>query len=291
MYKLNFNHLYYFLTIAQEGSIVKAAKRLGMTQPSMSHQLRLLEQDLGKKLFDRVGKKLVLNQHGDRVREHAHKIFRQSEEMIKTLKNDHQSVMKLVKVGVVPWLPKEIITDIVHPFVHSRYHLLQVYQGELSSLLKDLEARNLDIIICDDPYVDRSKKFVAHKLKSETVICVSSKEEKKRKSIQEVLQNKRFVRFTEQCALYPKLESFFKRYKLNPDIVAEFVDSTLLVQAIEKGLGLVGFIPQSLAKHGLKQGRLFKLGNLPDIQYTIWGVTLKGNEQTGLMAPILKKKS
>ncbi len=60
MYKINFNHLYYFLTISKEGSIVKASKKLHMTQPALSHQLKSLEIDLGKKLFDRVGRRLIL---------------------------------------------------------------------------------------------------------------------------------------------------------------------------------------------------------------------------------------
>ena len=64
MYRINFNHLYYFLIISKEGSIVKAAKKLNITQPALSHQLRLLEEDLGKKLFDRVGKRLVINSDG-----------------------------------------------------------------------------------------------------------------------------------------------------------------------------------------------------------------------------------
>ena len=51
MYKINFNHLYYFLTISKEGSIVKASKKLHMTQPALSHQLRLLEEDLGNTCY------------------------------------------------------------------------------------------------------------------------------------------------------------------------------------------------------------------------------------------------
>ena len=86
MYKINFNHLYYFLMIAKEGSIVRASKKLHMTQPALSHQLRLLEEDLGKKLFDRVGRRLEINKNGELVREYATKIFRHSEEMLEFLK-------------------------------------------------------------------------------------------------------------------------------------------------------------------------------------------------------------
>jgi DNA-binding transcriptional LysR family regulator len=51
MYKLNFNHLHYFLTISEEGSIVKAAKKLNMTQPSLSHQLKIVGTRPRKKAF------------------------------------------------------------------------------------------------------------------------------------------------------------------------------------------------------------------------------------------------
>jgi Bacterial regulatory helix-turn-helix protein, lysR family len=59
---LNFHHLRYFWTVARKGSVRKAAEELHVSQPSISAQLRLLEESFGQKLFRRGGRNLVLNE-------------------------------------------------------------------------------------------------------------------------------------------------------------------------------------------------------------------------------------
>ena len=61
MAPLNYHHLYYFYVTATEGSIAKASKQLNLTPQTISGQIGLLENAFGFLLFDRVGKKLILN--------------------------------------------------------------------------------------------------------------------------------------------------------------------------------------------------------------------------------------
>jgi LysR family transcriptional activator of nhaA len=107
MYKVNFNHLYYFITIANLGSIVKASEVLNVTQPALSHQLRQLEEDLGQKLFDRKGRGLIVNEFGKKVYNHANKIFREADQMFESLKPDTYQKKRVIQVGVISWLPTE----------------------------------------------------------------------------------------------------------------------------------------------------------------------------------------
>ncbi|MDH4001101.1 MAG: LysR family transcriptional regulator, partial [Xanthomonadales bacterium] len=64
MRHLNYNHLLYFHTVAREGSIAKASERLHLTPQTISGQLKLLEESVGKPLFDRVGRGLMLTETG-----------------------------------------------------------------------------------------------------------------------------------------------------------------------------------------------------------------------------------
>ena len=57
---LNYHHLLYFWVVAREGSIAAATRKLNLTQPTISAQLRLLEESLGEKLFEKSGRSLVL---------------------------------------------------------------------------------------------------------------------------------------------------------------------------------------------------------------------------------------
>lgn len=57
---LNYHHLLYFRTIVRAGGVNKAAEALGLSQSTLSSQLKDLEESLGTQLFDRKGRKLVL---------------------------------------------------------------------------------------------------------------------------------------------------------------------------------------------------------------------------------------
>ena len=61
---LNYHHLLYFWTVAREGSIARACDQLRLAQPTISGQLRLLEETMGEKLFARSGRGLKLTEVG-----------------------------------------------------------------------------------------------------------------------------------------------------------------------------------------------------------------------------------
>ena len=72
---LNFHHLRYFWTVAKTESVRRAAEELHVSQPSISAQLKLLEESLGEKLFRRSGRNLVLTEAGQVVLSYADEIF------------------------------------------------------------------------------------------------------------------------------------------------------------------------------------------------------------------------
>ena len=61
---LNYHHLYYFWTAAREGGVVKASEKLNLAQPTISGQIKILEESLGERLFERQGRGLVLTETG-----------------------------------------------------------------------------------------------------------------------------------------------------------------------------------------------------------------------------------
>ena len=83
---LNFHHLRYFWMVARKGGVRKAAEELHVSQPSISAQLRLLEESLGEKLFKRTGRRLVLSEMGELVLTYADEIFAAGRELMNAVK-------------------------------------------------------------------------------------------------------------------------------------------------------------------------------------------------------------
>lgn len=72
---MELKQLEYFMTLSQELHFTRAAEKLGITQPSLSQQIRLLEHEVGMPLFDRVGKKTLLTEAGRALLHHGYNVF------------------------------------------------------------------------------------------------------------------------------------------------------------------------------------------------------------------------
>ena len=81
----NFNHLYYFYMTVKSGGVTIAAKHLSVSQPSLSGQLRVLEEFLQIKLFKKVGRKNELTREGSMVFGYCRQMFELSQEMHETI--------------------------------------------------------------------------------------------------------------------------------------------------------------------------------------------------------------
>lgn len=288
MYKLNFNHLHYFLTIAREGSIVKASKKLNLTQPALSHQLRLLEEDLGKKLFDRVGKRLILNSYGESVESYASKIFRHSEEMIQSLKTENKNFLRIIKIGTVPWIPKEKIYEIIKPLLFSPHIQIEIYQKELETLIKDVQGNRIEIVLCDSPYSGRSSKLQGHRIFTDPIYCVSARKTGYKGNFPKSIEGKNAIVYSEASLLTDKIDAFLKTNKVSIRKVGAFSDLTLIKTSVQHG-GVLSFLPASEVKIPIKEKKLYKIGELKNIKFSLWAITRKDYKEDGIVANILKK--
>jgi DNA-binding transcriptional LysR family regulator len=82
---IEIRHLRYFLAVAEAGSFSRAADHLGISQPSISQQMRDVEARLRVSLFQRRGKRILLTPPGLIFQEHAHALLRQLEALLQEL--------------------------------------------------------------------------------------------------------------------------------------------------------------------------------------------------------------
>jgi LysR family cyn operon transcriptional activator len=113
---LELRHLRYFLAVAEAGSFSRAADRLGISQPSVSQQMRDLEAGLRVSLFQRRGKRILLTSTGLIFQEHARGILRQLENFLQEVSSEPGQLRGALHVGVVPVLNVALMPDLLGLF-------------------------------------------------------------------------------------------------------------------------------------------------------------------------------
>src|SRR5437762_8373875 len=125
-------HLRYFLALARAGSFSRAADRLGISQPSVSQQMRDLETALRVSLFQRRGKRILLTSAGLVFQEHARAILHQLENFLDELGGDSEQVRGDLHLGTVPWLDVALVPQLLGLFA-ATYPPFNLTVTEISS--------------------------------------------------------------------------------------------------------------------------------------------------------------
>lgn len=154
---MEFRVLRYFLTVAREGSFTGAAKFLHITQPTLSRQLKELEEELGKKLFIRKSHNIVLTDEGRLLRKRAEEIIGMVDKVEKEFYSMEDTVSGDVYIGGGETDAMKLIAKIVKglqsTYPNIKYHL---YSGNSEEVTEQLDKGLLDFGILIQP-ADLSK--------------------------------------------------------------------------------------------------------------------------------------
>lgn len=149
MIPLNYHHLYYFHTIAREGSVAKAAAALFLAQPTLSAQLKALEAALKRRLFDRTGRRLVLTEDGRVVLRYADAIFRLGAELEDDLRDRPARGLLRVQFGVVSGTPRAAVEALVSEALDAGASHVDCREAPLPELLQELAEHRIDALLSD----------------------------------------------------------------------------------------------------------------------------------------------
>ncbi len=239
---LNYHHLLYFWTVAREGTIARAGEKLHLGQPAISTQLRLLEQSLGQKLFQKSGRNLELTETGRMVYRYADEIFSLGREMLDSVKGRPTGKPVRFVVGIVDVMPKLIAKRLLEPALQLSDPLrLVCIEDSLEKLLSELALHNVDIVLSDTPVTGAMRIRAFNHLLGESPLAVFGTKElarKYRKGFPKSLDGAPFLLQGRASAVRRSLETWFDSHDLHPLIRAEFDDSALLKVFGQAGEGL-----------------------------------------------------
>jgi LysR family transcriptional activator of nhaA len=265
---LNFRHLYYFWVVAKEGGITRAAERLGLAVQTISSQLNLLEQSLGKTLFSQQGRRLVLTEAGRLAMNYADQIFLLGTQMQEAVSEADSGRVRLA-VGISDSLPKLSAYRMLEEAMHiDRKVRLVCYEDQFDALLADLALHKLDVVLTDREVQPGSAlKVFSHQLFESEMLVVGAPELAANvgKDFPGNLNGAPFLLPTRNNALRGKIDEWFVQHQVKPDVVGEFEDNALLNTFGRRGLGLF-FAPAALALEIEEQYGAVQVGAVPGVR-------------------------
>ncbi len=286
---MNYHHLYYFWTIAKEGGVTKACHTLRLSQPTLSSQLKQFEQFMGKPLFERKSRKLVLNDSGKVVFEAAEKIFKTGEALLGTLHQDQSTVWTTLKVGVVGTLPRKDVFDFLQLPIAKPYVRLEILSDSFEELLPKLLEKEIDMVLSHRKAPPEMKSLFNYSLDQSSFVFVAKNDLKNlRRRFPKSIEGLPLFLPTHHRYIRSGIESFLKRHEIAATIKGEVQDSELLRLIAVSGEG-VSVVERSAVNDLIKSKELVVLGELGELTEEYFLISFARENLPRVVKDILKK--
>ena len=237
----SYRHLYYFWVVAKEGGMAKAASRLDMAVQTVSTQVRELEKSLGYELLKPAGRGVALTDAGVAAMRQAELIFQLGEKLPDVVRDALGTPSVRLAVGISEGLPKLAVRQLMQPVMHTPNLRLICQEDEFEDLLGDLALHRLDVVLADRPAPNNpSLKVYSHSLGSSELswyapeVWLSAAQ----KDFPQSLATVPVLLPTASAAVRQRIDGWFERLGIKPNLVGEFDDSALLKTFGAAGMGV-----------------------------------------------------
>jgi len=240
---MNLKHLHYFWVAAKAGGIARAGEQLHTTPQTLSEQIKLLEASLGHKLFRKSGRRLELTDEGRLALGYADKIFSLSAEMEAAVRESRGAQRTLeFRVGVADSMAKAVVYRLLEPALSVRMPVrLLCSVGKFPDLLPQLALNRLDLVIAEEPITNRiSVKAFNHPLGGTPMsfFCTPALKASLKGPFPQCLHDAPMLIQGRAASVRASLEGWLSRRQIQPRIIGEFDDLTLLKTFGGRGRGV-----------------------------------------------------
>lgn len=242
---MEFKQLKYFIQVAQEQNYTKAAKKLFISQPALSWQIKNLEEELGVKLFHYDGKKLCLTHTGEILLDHAEQLIDKRQKVVEELQNFDDVVKGHIRIGV-PELFGFCIKSIMN-FMKSypEVRVSMVSNGSLA-IQRLVEKDQLDLGVITNTIVSNGFDVIELPISYSIVLVVNKKHHLAQKqSISFAnLKNETFINFNEENYTLGRLTiENCKKAGFTPNILLSSTEWDMIIEFVASG-PYVSVIPE-----------------------------------------------
>ncbi|WP_066708699.1 transcriptional activator NhaR [Curvibacter delicatus] len=240
---MNFKHLYYFWVTARAGGIMRAGEQLHTTPQTLSGQIKLLEDRLGRKLFRKSGRQLELTEDGRVALDYADDIFTLGAELESALRQPRSGPRVLdFRVGVADSVAKSVAYRLLEPAMALDVPVRLIgSEGKFPDLLAQLALHRLDLVIADEPLTRRiSVKAFNHALGTSPMsfFCAPALKNQLQGKFPQCLHDAPMLIQGAASSVRQQLDGWLVRQQIQPRIVGEFDDGALMTAFGREGRGV-----------------------------------------------------
>lgn len=233
---MELRHLRYFLALANALNFTRAAERLHVTQSTLSHQIKQLEEELGTALFDRSGKRVALTEAGDEFLHHATRALGEIDQGLSALRQGDAQLRGTLRIGATHSFNLDFIPDCVAAFLQ-RQPQVQVQVEELSAAQITVRLRQgtLDLGVSYRPAEPGPLQFEPLYNEEMVLVVASSHPLARRKRMRMVeLHRLPMTMLSESFATRQMLDEAFRACGAQPQVAVEINTPAAMLRLVGK---------------------------------------------------------
>jgi LysR family transcriptional activator of nhaA len=286
---INYHHLFYFKTIAEERTVSGAAKKLRIGQPTLSAQLKQFEENLGVALFERRQRRLILTEHGKLALDYAKNIFRLGSEMYEALHDRLEVGRPSLDLGALDSVPKHVVLDLVKQALKISSCQITLLEGSPGELLRELSSHRMDLLVTNflPAGADGKGLFYRSLTKKKVAFYGAPKFRFLRKGFPQSLSNQPLIFPTYDSKMRQDLDHWAKVHRINLHILTESQDISVNRLMATSGMGIMPAASHTVSKQ-IKQGELVEIGHLKGVSEELFLVAAQRKIENPIASKLMQ---
>ena len=262
-----------FLSLADKGSFTLAAREMNLVQSAVSHSIKSLEQDLGCRLFDRLGKKVVLTQPGEQLLQHARRIVKEMEEARTSLDQMGFWGKRRLRIGASTTATQHVLPAVLREFKECFPEcMIEIEPGDSPESIEALEENRIDLALALEPKNQPRYSFV--KLFSDDLHFIVAPHHpwaSKKRVKREDLLDQNYILYNKKSYTFGMVERYFRREQVAMKSAIQYGSMEAIKELVKIGLG-IGILAPWMAKKELSEGSLIAIPAGKGRMRRNWGI-------------------
>jgi LysR family transcriptional regulator, benzoate and cis,cis-muconate-responsive activator of ben and cat genes len=263
---MELRQLRYFVAVAEEGNISRAAKKIFLTQPALSRQIKALEEELGQCLLERQAHSIRLTPTGQALLAEGRQLLQQADQMLQRVRTASRS--SRLRVGYAPSLAAGLLSVAVTNFTQAHANIrVELHDLSTAEMLAGLEDDKLDVALCVGQQRAMRGLMWTPLVRAQWRLAVPRQHPlagRSKVTPQEVAREPLLVYCQRNYPEYwQSITGWLRSHRQPPRIAGEYDGAENLMAAVESGLG-VAFVTTQMARLFPNRARLVTLASSPE---------------------------